>query len=177
MADNIRVCQPECQYQWSTSYRVEIRGCQWRLGDGFTITIKHDMSNDLEIDEKIGYYLRLRLAPTWFMLRFFRFFSLKRCISFHCDILCFTYAFSCCGMFYFQFGYASYCLRSNESSHESLEWLILWLTGQVIGSRYESLVAIWTAFTWYKRVVSWLYSLVKLYTTKLLLHSLILKVT
>ena len=89
--------------------------------------------------------------------------------------ICFTYAFLCCGMFYFQFGYASYCLRLNESSHKSLEWLISWLTKQVIGSRYESLVVIRIVFTWYKRVVSWLYSLVKLYTTKLLLHSLIPK--
>ena len=94
---------------------------------------------------------------------------------FYCDIFCFTYAFLCCGMFYFQFGYASHCVRLNESSHESLEWLISWLTEQVIGSHYESLVVLWIVFTWYKRVVSWLYSLVKLYTTKLLLHFLILK--
>ena len=94
---------------------------------------------------------------------------------FYCDIFCFTYAFLCCGMFYFRFGNMSHCLRLNKSYHESLEWLISWLTEQVIGSRYESLVVIWIVSIWYKRVVSWLYSLVKLYTTKLLLHSLIPK--
>ena len=94
---------------------------------------------------------------------------------FYCDIFCFAYAFLCCGMFYFWFGYASHCLCLNESSHESLEWLISWLAKQVIGSRYESLVVIQIVLTWYKRVVSQLYSSVKLYTMKLLLHSLIPK--
>ena len=125
------------------------------------------------------------LVPSKRSVTIFMFFLLSLFLNdifavtfFHCDMFCFTYVFSCCWTFYFWFGH-----ESLSAFKQVISWVtgvthwMLWLTRQVIGSRYESLVVIWIVFTWYKRVVSQLYSLVKLYTTKLLLHSLVPKVT